>query len=51
MLKKAYERISSINTGIVTVHHGDFRTINFTHEKYNIILAVAVLHHLRDEHY
>jgi tRNA (cmo5U34)-methyltransferase len=49
MLKKAHERISSINTGTVTIHHGDFRTINFTHEKYDIILAAAVLHHLRDD--
>ncbi len=49
MLEKAYDRIASVNSGNVTIHHGDFRAINLPLGKYDIILAAAVLHHLRDD--
>lgn len=50
MLEKAYERIVSVNSGNVTIHHGDFRTMDLPIGKYDIILAAAVLHHLRDDY-
>ncbi|WP_034633687.1 class I SAM-dependent methyltransferase [Maridesulfovibrio bastinii] len=49
MLEKAKERISEINKGNINIHHGDFRNINLPEESYDVILAAAVLHHLRDD--
>ncbi len=49
MLHKAQERISSINSGKVSIYQNDFRNINLTFETYDVILAAAVLHHLRDD--
>jgi len=49
MLQKAHERISSLNTGKTTTIQGDFCTINLQNERYDVIMAAAVLHHLRDE--
>ena len=49
MLKKAKERIAKINTGHVRLFQEDIRKVNLTHGKYDIILAAAVLHHLRDD--
>lgn len=49
MLEKARERISDLNSGEVRVFQGDFRTIDLPEQGYDIILAAAVLHHLRDD--
>ena len=49
MLDKAKERISKVNSGKIDIFQGDFREINLTHQKYDVILAAAVLHHLRDD--
>ncbi len=49
MLQKAHERISSINLGKTKTIQGDFRTIEFPDHSYDVILATAVLHHLRDD--
>ena len=49
MLKKAYERISEVNTGKIKILQGDFREIDLPEEAYDVILAAAVLHHLRDD--
>lgn len=49
MLEKAQERISEINTGHIKIFHGDFRDIDLPEHGYDVILAAAVLHHLRDE--
>jgi tRNA (cmo5U34)-methyltransferase len=49
MLERAQERISEINTGNIKIFQGDFRVIDFPEQGYNVILAAAVLHHLRDE--
>ena len=49
MLKKARERISAINTGQIKMFQGDFRKIDLPEQEYNVILAAAVLHHLRDD--
>ena len=49
MLKRARERISEVNSGKIRLFQGDFRTINLPEQRYNIIIAAAVLHHLRDD--
>ena len=49
MLKRARQRISEINSGKIRLFQGDFRTINLPEQRYNIIIAAAVLHHLRDD--
>ena len=49
MLVRAKERISKINNGKIKIFHGDFRVIDLPEQEYNVILAAAVLHHLRDE--
>jgi tRNA (cmo5U34)-methyltransferase len=49
MLKKAEQRIREINTGKVRIFQGDFRKVDLKDGSYDIILAAAVLHHLRDE--
>jgi len=48
MLEKARERISSANSGKIRIFQGDFRKIDLDQE-YDVILAAAVLHHLRDD--
>ena len=48
MLSRAEERIQKVNTGTVRTHQGDFRTLPLQKEGYDIIIAAAVLHHLRD---
>jgi len=49
MLTKARERITAVNSGKVTIIHQDFRTADLPNESYDVILAAAVLHHLRDD--
>jgi tRNA (cmo5U34)-methyltransferase len=49
MLKKAKERITFANQGKINIYQGDFRTIDLPTNQYNVILAAAVLHHLRDD--
>ncbi len=49
MLECAQERIASANTGKVRSIQGDFRQIELPANEYDIILAAAVLHHLRDD--
>lgn len=49
MLIRAKKRISEINSGNVQIFQGDFRVINLPEQGYDIILAAAVLHHLRDD--
>ena len=49
MLNKAYQRVSAATSGKVRTFQGDIRDVAFTKESYDIILAAAVLHHLRDE--
>lgn len=48
MLEKARDRISEVNTGKIKICQGDFRDIEVPDEGYDVILAAAVLHHLRD---
>ena len=49
MLEKAHERIASGNAGKITIWQGDFRKIDLPAQGYDVILAAAVLHHLRDD--
>lgn len=49
MLERAQERVASVNAGRVRGIQGDFRQIDIPDNEYDIILAAAVLHHLRDD--
>lgn len=49
MLERARERIAKVNSGIIRTFQGDFRTIDLPAQGYDVILAAAVLHHLRDD--
>lgn len=49
MLERAQERITTATTGSITVMQSDIREAELEENKYDIILAGAVLHHLRDD--
>jgi tRNA (cmo5U34)-methyltransferase len=49
MLARASERISQATRGTITTVQSDIREVDLGAEKVDIILAAAVLHHLRDE--
>jgi len=49
MLQRARERVEAEERGPVLLIQGDFRTANLSTGSYDIILAAAVLHHLRDD--
>lgn len=49
MLERATERIVSHTVGVIKALQGDLRDVSLPCEYYDIILAGAVLHHLRDE--
>lgn len=49
MLQKARERVSQVNSGRVDIFQGDFRKIDLPHGRYDVVLAAAVLHHLRSD--
>lgn len=48
MLDRARQRVSAATSGTVDTHQGDFRTAPLQGQ-FDIILAAAVLHHLRDD--
>jgi tRNA (cmo5U34)-methyltransferase len=48
MLDKALERVSQKTKNSVTILQGDIREVKLNENHYDIILAGAVLHHLRD---
>lgn len=49
MLDVAFERVSQKTNKRVTVFQGDIRDVELLENHYDIILAGAVLHHLRDD--
>ncbi len=49
MLEKARERISKEKSGKIRLLQGDVREIELGTDRYDIVLAAAVLHHLREE--
>jgi tRNA (cmo5U34)-methyltransferase len=49
MLERACERVGRVNRGRTLTLQGDFRTLDLPAAGYDMIVAAAVLHHLRDE--
>jgi tRNA (cmo5U34)-methyltransferase len=49
MLERARERVGAANKGRTTILQGDFRTLDLPAGRFDVIVAAAVLHHLRDE--
>src|ERR1700749_948854 len=49
MLDKAYERISQVTEKKTEIIQGDIREIHLMEDHFDIILAGAVLHHLRED--
>ncbi|MCX6219747.1 MAG: class I SAM-dependent methyltransferase [Bacteroidia bacterium] len=49
MLEKAYERVSQQTSKNVEILQGDIREVRLKENHFDIILAGAVLHHLRDD--
>ena len=49
MLEKARARILKEKTGEIRLFQGDVREIELGKDTYDVVLAAAVLHHLRDE--
>ncbi|RAJ12260.1 class I SAM-dependent methyltransferase [Arenibacter echinorum] len=50
MLDRAFERVTEQTNKKVHVVKGDVREVSLKQNRYDIILAGAVLHHLRDDH-
>lgn len=48
MLEKAHERVSHLTNNTVITIQGDVREVDLNKNNFDIILAGAVLHHLRD---
>jgi len=49
MLERARERVSQVTSGSIQTIQGDIRETDIGEAAYDIILAAAVLHHLREE--
>jgi tRNA (cmo5U34)-methyltransferase len=49
MLDRAFQRVSAVTTRPVNILQGDIRNVELPANHYDIILAGAVLHHLRDD--
>jgi tRNA (cmo5U34)-methyltransferase len=49
MLDRAAERVGRATGGRITTVQGDVREVSFTDGAFDIILAAAVLHHLRED--
>jgi tRNA (cmo5U34)-methyltransferase len=49
MLDRATERVGGATTGTVTATQGDIREVELGEEQFDILVAAAVLHHLRTD--
>jgi tRNA (cmo5U34)-methyltransferase len=49
MLEKAKERVSAVTNGQVTIIQQDMRELDLPDHHFDIILAAATLHHLRED--
>jgi tRNA (cmo5U34)-methyltransferase len=49
MLERAVERIGQVTSAEITSIQGDIREIAFAESQFDVILAAAVLHHLRQD--
>lgn len=50
MLERARERVSAETAKSIRIFHGDFRSMTWSDATYDVVIAAAVLHHLRDDH-
>jgi tRNA (cmo5U34)-methyltransferase len=49
MLDRAHQRVSAVAKGVIALIQGDIRQIDLGVQRFDIIVAAAVLHHLRGE--
>lgn len=49
MLHRARERVTAASDGQVSTVQGDFRTVELPEESFDVVLAAAILHHLRQD--
>ena len=49
MLDRAGERLGQVDVGEITTHQGDVRQIPLPKSQFDVIMAAAVLHHLRGD--
>jgi tRNA (cmo5U34)-methyltransferase len=49
MLDKAFTRVSEVTAGDVNLIHDDMRNLELGESTFDIVLAAATLHHLRDD--
>lgn len=49
MLDRAQQRVSAAGANEIHIHQGDFRDAALPSGQYDVIIAAAVLHHLRDD--
>ncbi|WP_333802385.1 class I SAM-dependent methyltransferase [Sphingobacterium multivorum] len=49
MLNRAKERVGKLTNGEIHLIKGDFRTAALEEDKFDVIIAISVLHHLRDD--
>ncbi len=49
MLERAAQRVAAVNAGAIQTIQADFRSADLDAGSYDVILAAAVLHHLRDD--
>ena len=49
MLDRARERVSQVDVGTITTHQADVRELDLAAGQFDVIVAAAVLHHLREE--
>jgi tRNA (cmo5U34)-methyltransferase len=49
MIDRAHDRVAALNSGRTRVFKGDIRSLDLVENSYDVILAAAVLHHLRDD--
>ncbi len=49
MLTRAKERIQRVSNGRIHTYQSDIRDLNLADEQFDIIVAAAVLHHLRED--
>lgn len=49
MVERAVERVRAVNSGAIRPVQADFRSADLSESSYDVIVAAAVLHHLRDD--